>query len=76
MVLLFVNPGRSQTGSPLLMSPRRKTGLADIAALFHEAGSPEAALQRQYWAWDKVHLGPAGHTLVAQAVLAAITSGD
>ncbi len=58
------------------VATERKTGLADIAALFHEAGSPEAALQRQYWAWDKVHLGPAGHTLVAQAVLAAITSGD
>jgi hypothetical protein len=51
-----------------------KTGFADTASAFHKAGSPEEAMKRQYWAWDKVHLGPAGHDLVADTVFAAIGS--
>ena len=52
----------------------RKTGFADAAGAFFKAGSPEEALKRQYWAWDKVHLGAGGHDLVAETVLRAIQS--
>ena len=54
---------------------QRKTGFVDAAGDFHKAGSREEALKRQYWVWDNVHLGPGGHELIAQAVLAAIGSG-
>lgn len=53
----------------------RKTGLADTARAFHAAGSPDEALKRQYWAWDKVHLGGPGHDLFAATVFAAIQCG-
>jgi len=52
----------------------RKTGLADVASAFHKAPSADEALRLGYWAWDKTHLGPAGHDLVAATVLAAIAS--
>lgn len=51
----------------------RKTGLADPAAEFRRTGSPDEALRRNYWAWDKCHLGSKGHELVADIVLRAIT---
>lgn len=54
----------------------KQTGLADIPAEFRKAASPEEALKRQYWAWDKTHLGPAGHQLVSQTVLRAIEAQD
>ncbi len=50
----------------------RQTGLADVACAFQKAGSPEEALKRDFWAWDKTHLGAGGHALAAQTVLAAI----
>ncbi len=53
----------------------RKTGFVDAATAFHKAGSREEAQRRQYWAWDNVHLGPGGHALIAETVLAAIGSG-
>jgi len=53
----------------------RKTGFVDAATAFHQAGSREEALRRQYWAWDNVHLGPGGHSLIADMVCAAIGSG-
>ena len=53
----------------------RKTGFVDVAGAFHKAGSREEALKRKYWVWDNVHLGPGGHTLVADVVFRAIASG-
>lgn len=50
----------------------KKTGLLDITSEFRKAGSHAEALRREYWAWDKTHLGKAGHRLVSQAVLRAI----
>ncbi len=52
----------------------RGAGFADLATAFHKAGSAEEALRREYWSWDKTHLGSAGHDLVAETVLAAIES--
>ncbi len=53
----------------------RKTGFVDAAGAFHKAGSREEALKRHYWVWDNVHLGPAGHALIADTVFQAIASG-
>jgi lysophospholipase L1-like esterase len=53
----------------------RKTGFVDAATAFHQAGTREEALRRQYWAWDNVHLGPGGHKLIAETVFAALGSG-
>ena len=49
----------------------KQTGLADVTAEIRNAGSPAEALKREYWAWDKTHLGKAGHRLVSDAVLRA-----
>jgi hypothetical protein len=53
----------------------RKTGFVDAAGAFLKAGPREEALKRQYWVWDNVHLGPAGHALIADTVCQAIGSG-
>jgi lysophospholipase L1-like esterase len=50
----------------------KKTGFVDIAAEFRKAGTPDEAMKREYWAWDKVHLGRAGHELVKDAILQQI----
>lgn len=52
-----------------------KTALADVAAVFHKAPGPDEALQQGYWAWDKTHLGPKGHEVACESVLAAVESG-
>jgi lysophospholipase L1-like esterase len=52
----------------------RKTGFVDMAGAFLTAGTPEEALKRQYWAWDKIHLGSAGHDLTADKVAGVISS--
>jgi lysophospholipase L1-like esterase len=52
----------------------RGAGLADVASAFRRAPSAEEALRLGFWAWDKTHLGPAGHDLVAATVLAAIAA--
>jgi lysophospholipase L1-like esterase len=57
------------------VAQERQTGFVDAATVFHKAGSREEALRRQYWVWDNVHLGPGGHTLIADTVFAAIGSG-
>ena len=54
----------------------KKTGLADVTSEIRKAGSPDEALKREYWAWDKTHLGKAGHRLVSDAVLQAIETQD
>ncbi|MCY2953694.1 MAG: hypothetical protein NTU53_17205 [Planctomycetota bacterium] len=50
----------------------KKTGLADIAAEFRKAGTPDEALRQTYWAWDKTHLGLKGHQITAETVLQAM----
>ncbi len=56
------------------MAKERNTGFADAAGAFHKAGSAEEAMKRQYWGWDGVHLGPAGHELIADTVLRSLQS--
>jgi lysophospholipase L1-like esterase len=56
------------------VAKEQKTGFADAASAFHQAGSREEALKRKYWVWDNVHLGPGGHELIAETVLRAIQS--
>lgn len=53
------------------VAAERKTGLADIAAAFHEAGADEAKRPTLYCS-DRTHLGAAGHELVAETVLKAM----
>ena len=50
------------------------TGLADVEAAFHQAGSADEARKRGLWARDDTHLGQRGHRLVADSVLEAIHS--
>jgi lysophospholipase L1-like esterase len=69
--------GRWETMDELAAAVRavaaeKHTGLADIAAAFRQAGSPDEALRQGYWAWDKTHLGPRGHAVVAETVGAAL----
>ena len=56
----------------------RETGaaLADVAADFRKAGTPDEALKQDYLAWDKVHLGPKGHEATRDAVLRAIEHSE
>ena len=42
--------------------------VADVASAVRDAPTPEEALKREYWAWDKTHLGKAGHLLAAEVV--------
>jgi lysophospholipase L1-like esterase len=53
------------------VAAEKKTGLADIAAAFHERGARLDARPALYCS-DKAHLGKDGHTLVCQTVLKAI----
>lgn len=54
----------------------KQTGLADVAAECRKAGSADEALRREYWAWDKVHLGPKGHEAARDVVLRAVEAAD
>jgi lysophospholipase L1-like esterase len=54
-------------------SQDRKAGLADLEQAFHREGEKD---REKLFASDKVHLGPAGHKLVAETVLRAIEDGD
>ncbi|HUU12027.1 MAG TPA: GDSL-type esterase/lipase family protein [Phycisphaerae bacterium] len=58
------------------VAAEKKTALADVAAVFHKAPGPDEALKQGYWAWDKTHLGPKGHEVACEAVIAAIESGQ
>ena len=53
------------------VAAEKRTGLADIASAFHDAGRDEAA-RPALFCWDKVHLGQPGHELAAETVLRAI----
>lgn len=53
------------------VAKEKKTGLADVAAAFHRSGE-DAAVRATLFAWDRVHLGKAGHLLTARIVLEAI----
>ena len=50
----------------------KQTGLADVAATFHAAGSADAAKAKGYWVRDNTHLGAAGHTLACETVRNAL----
>ncbi len=55
------------------VAKEKQTGLVDMAAEFHKAGSADEAMKREYWAWDKVHLGGKGHELVKNAAIGVIS---
>ena len=55
-----------------MVAAEKKTHLADVAAAFHKAGAVPAD-RGKLFAWDKTHLGPAGHALAARTVADAIT---
>jgi lysophospholipase L1-like esterase len=50
----------------------KRTGLADIAAAFHRAGDANEAARKGLYCSDEVHLGAAGHRLVAETVTQAL----
>jgi lysophospholipase L1-like esterase len=55
------------------VAAEKKTGYADFAGEFRNAGSSaDEALKREFWVWDKVHLGPKGHERARDVVLRAI----
>lgn len=56
------------------VAAEKRTALADVAASFREVGSPQLALEQGYWVWDKVHLGPKGHSVVSDLVLRAVAA--
>jgi lysophospholipase L1-like esterase len=53
------------------VAAEKKTGLADVAAAFHKDGAGEAR-RAALFAWDKTHLGEAGHRLTAATVFQAL----
>ena len=57
------------------VAQERKTGLADINSAFRAAGSAQEAQKRQYWGWDNIHMGSAGHDLITQTMLSSIEAG-
>lgn len=51
----------------------KQTALTDIANDVRKTcASREEALKQSYWAWDKTHLGPAGHERVKESILRTI----
>jgi len=52
----------------------KKTGLADVAAAFHDRGA-QADARPTLYCDDKLHLGGPGHALASQTVLKAVTGG-
>jgi lysophospholipase L1-like esterase len=78
VVLITTCPalGRWDTMNELAEATRnvaaeKKTGLADVAAAFHQSGIDEAK-RASLFAWDKTHLGDAGHRLAAETVVQAL----
>jgi lysophospholipase L1-like esterase len=53
------------------VAAEKRTGLADMAAAFHQAGADEADRPAPYCS-DKTHLGAKGHELAADTVAQAI----
>ncbi len=53
------------------VAAEKKTALADVAAAFHRVGA-KADARKSLFAWDKTHLGKAGHELTAETVVRAI----
>ena len=53
------------------VAAEKKTGLADVCAAFHKAGS-EASARAALYCRDRVHLGKAGHELACETVAEAI----
>lgn len=52
----------------------RETHVAvvDVAAAFRAPGSADTAIAKDYWAWDKTHLGAKGHEVVADMLMHAL----
>jgi hypothetical protein len=53
------------------VATEKNTGLADVAATFHQRGADEAQ-RAVLFAWDKTHLGDVGHRLASKTVFRAI----
>jgi lysophospholipase L1-like esterase len=55
------------------VAKEKNCGLVDIDAEFHKSATAADAKKAGYWSTrDDVHLGPAGHKLIAEAVLKVI----
>ena len=54
------------------IAKEKNAGLADVSAAFHAAGKDPTA-RAPLFAWDRVHLGKAGHSLAAQTVFEAVS---
>ncbi|MFB3891636.1 MAG: SGNH/GDSL hydrolase family protein [Phycisphaerae bacterium] len=79
IILMTTAPGfkRWDTYKPLVGATKavakdKKTGLCDIDATFHAAGTAEDALKAKYWHWDNVHMGPKGHEAICEAMMKLI----
>jgi len=55
------------------VAQEKRTGIADIAGVFHEIGDQNETARDWLYAWDKVHLGPLGHPVTAETVYEAVT---
>lgn len=55
------------------VAAEKKTGLADVAAAFHQRGA-DLAMRKALFCSDKTHLGEAGHRLVAETVLQTLNA--
>lgn len=54
------------------VAKEKNTAWVDIASEFRKVGTPEKAMAKDYWAWDKTHLGKGGHELTAETVFLTI----
>jgi len=61
-------------GAARVVAARKRTGLGDVSAAFHQAGREDAARLALYCS-DKTHLGGPGHQLAAETVQKAIVEG-
>ncbi len=82
ILLLTTNPSHAGWESMAEMeqsvrnvAKARHCALADIAAEIHKFPSPDEALKQEYWAWDKVHLGPKGHAATQALIMKLISDG-
>jgi lysophospholipase L1-like esterase len=53
------------------VAAENKAGLADVAEAFHKFGAEEVK-RTNLFAWDKTHLGEAGHRLAAETVFESL----
>ncbi|HUT34940.1 MAG TPA: GDSL-type esterase/lipase family protein [Planctomycetota bacterium] len=60
-------------GAVRIVAMKKRTGLADVAMAFKQAGGDEAARLKLFCS-DKTHLGEPGHKLAAETALKAIAA--